>query len=221
MGKYYSATWGKALSRAVGANFTPQVDLFLRAWAQSESGDPTQSEGGVWNPFNTTQKMPGSTDFNVNGGYPVQNYLTWQQGVQATAKTILNGHYPALVADLRLGTSALAMAHAVAVSSWGTGGLITQVLTKGGPKEFGIGKCYYSPAAPFNHFATKIRPGDQGADVDELLRALGGVHKWYDTKDPAGNPVAKVKQHQLLRPWLYPADGVVGPKTFKSITGHA
>ena len=140
MSRYYSATWGKALSRALNIRFTPQVDLFLRAWAQSESGDPTELGGAIWNPFNTTQKMPGSTSFNYNNGYPVQNYLTWVQGVQATAKTIMNGRYPALVAALSAGTSAMDMAHGVAVSPWGTGHLVEEVLSKGGPREFGIAR---------------------------------------------------------------------------------
>lgn len=50
-----------------------------------------------WNPFDTTQKAPGSTAFNSAG---VQNYSSFQQGVDATAQTLNNGLYDSLLTGL-------------------------------------------------------------------------------------------------------------------------
>lgn len=213
MSKYYNATWGKAVVRELGINFTPQVDLFLRAWAQSESGPPLSQGGAVWNPFNTTLALPGSTNFNSVG---VKNYVTWQDGAHATAKTLSSKKYVKLTKALGDGTSAMDMAVALAATPWGTGSIVQKVLASGGPREFGIGNCYPTPRAPYSHGAAKIVPGSRGADVDEVLRALGNKDKWY-----VGSVVNRVKAYQLLRPALWPADGKIGAKTFKSLTGHA
>jgi hypothetical protein len=212
MSKWYSITFGKAVLRGIGAPYTVQNDLFLRAWAVSEDGGPNHI-GAQWNPFNTTRKMPGSTDFNVNDGYPVQNYPTWGIGVAATVQSLLNGRYGNLVGCLRAGnTPALTTAKALAASPWGTGILVARVITANTAPEFPIGNCYPTPPTSW---ARDIRPNDTGADVDELLRCLGNTNKFY-----SGDPVAKVKKYQLVRPWLWPADGICGPKTWRGITGH-
>lgn len=207
----YTTTWGKNFLRAIGAPFNVQTDLFLRAWAQSENS------AAKFNPYATTQPMPGSTKFNSIG---VRNYLTWQQGVEATAITIKNGRYPNLLAALKEGKDANKMAAALKASPWGTGALTIEVL-KYTPMEFPFGECYPVPPAPYTHTATKIRSGSVGADVDELLRWIAkrsGVagYKWY-----SGAPVDWVKAWQKARPSLGTPDGIVGPLTYKSITGHS
>lgn len=217
---YYCVTWGKELCRKIGAPWTPANDIYLRAWAMAEGARAR------WNPFATTQRMPGSTTtMNVNGtpnSAGVQDYLSWQQGVDATAKTLLNGYYPALVAALRKGDNAMATAKALAASPWGTGTLVVRILSStGGANTFKIGNCYsYVNGTTHVPWTRTIKPGMTGRDVDELLRHLGNVSSFYnDALDPF-DPVAKVKAHQRVRPWLWPADGIVGPKTYKSITSH-
>lgn len=214
---YYNISWGKTFLRSIGAPFTEETDIFLRAWAQAEG------TSARWNPFATTQRMTGSTTTKNPNGTPnsagVQDYLTWVQGVNATAKTILNGRYGPLVAALRKGTDRYAMAAALAASPWGTGKLVQQILAGGRlPRDYPIGYCYPVPATAWSR---TIKPGMTGTDVDELLRHLGNTGKFFDFNVAHGNYAGKVKSYQKLRPWLWPADGIVGPKTFKSITGHA
>jgi hypothetical protein len=55
---------------------------FMKIWRQHEGGQ------AAWNPFNTTLKRVGSLPFNRNGNYPVQNYSTKSQGIEATVSTI-------------------------------------------------------------------------------------------------------------------------------------
>lgn len=210
----YTNTFGKALCRAIGARFTGQNDLYLRAWAQSEGSE------AQFNPFATTQPWPGDTRFNSVG---VRNYATWQDGVAATAKTLLNGRYDNIVAALRRGTNAVTTAEALRLSPWGTGALTKQVLTTGtGPREFPYGDCYPIPPTPYdrNRGTTKIQPSSAGPDVDELLRCIArrrGVdgYKWYTSP-----VVSYVKWLQEQNPQLGPPDGVVGPLTYRFITGH-
>ena len=50
----------------------------------------------------------------------VQAYPSWRSGFAATLATLGNGHYPAILSALSAGTSARAVADAVAASPWGT-----------------------------------------------------------------------------------------------------
>lgn len=223
MSKYYSITFGKNVMTQIKAPFTRETDKFLRAWALAESGNQTQN-GAAWNPFNTTKKMPLSTNYNTNNGSPVQNYNTWISGASATATTLLNGHYAALLIALRAGSSALSMSNALVKSPWGTGTLVQTLLLQNSFADFLVGSCYPVPAVPYSHGftdATKIVPGSTGPDVDELLRHLGNINKWYDSEDPYTNPVIKVISIQKANPELGAANGVVGPATYRFITGHA
>lgn len=213
---YYNITWGKAFLRSIGAPYNVETDKFLRAWAQAEGAK------AKWNPFATTQKMPGSTTtINANGtpnSAGVQDYVSWTQGVAATVKTITNGKYVALLGSIRKGTDAKVMAANLGTSLWGTKLALVVLNSASGPLDYPIGYCY--PLVP-TVWTRKIEPGFTGMDVDELLRHLGNTGKFFDSLPAHGDYVGKVKSYQKLRPWLWPADGIVGPKTYKSITGHA
>lgn len=209
----YTITFGKNFARAAKFPFNGQTDLFLRAWAQAEGCYATH------NPFATTQPATGATNFNSVG---VKNYVSWGQGVAKTAETLLNGKYEPLVEELRRGQSSTEMALALADTPWGTGELTHKVLIYGGPKDYPFGSCYPEPPV---RWSRTIKPSMTGPDVDELLRHINRRlgygpdstkgHKWYSAA-----PVGWVKEWQRLRPWLWPADGIVGPKTFRSICGH-
>lgn len=97
------------------------------AWLAMESGWEDSKgiwhPGAKWNPMNTTQKMPGSTDFNVNGGFPVQNYVDEEQGLEAFWKTITNPEYPSygrILASLRANAWAIRTMRTIEKSDWGT-----------------------------------------------------------------------------------------------------
>jgi hypothetical protein len=101
------------LLRILGAPGCRDNRVVAVAWQVQEF---TQA---AWNPLATTHRMHGSTDFNSVG---VQNYLSLEQGLQATKETIDHGWdvygYGAIVRSLRACAPALATAHAIAASSW-------------------------------------------------------------------------------------------------------
>lgn len=106
------------------------------AWMYTESGDNDGTgQGGRWNPLNTTWRLTSatapsghaSTDFNW---VPVQNYATFQDGLYATKRTLLQSQYgfPKIVSRLRhKWWSAKQVLNAIEDSAWGTQGLIFDV----------------------------------------------------------------------------------------------
>lgn len=107
--------WAARILHGLGA---PQVEgniQVLVAWARGEN---TKARN---NPLATTKKMPGSWDFNVNNGYPVQQYGDYLQGCDATVRTIRNGHYPTIVSGFRNGDPGEVMSAPMEFQVWGTG----------------------------------------------------------------------------------------------------
>lgn len=70
-----------------------------------------------WNPLATTWRMPGSTQFN---GHRVQNYVSLEQGLEATRKTLSrpNLGYEPILSNLRAGAAAMDTARAINASRW-------------------------------------------------------------------------------------------------------
>ena len=105
--------WADLLLKILGAPTCRENRIVVVAWQVQEF---TQA---AWNPLATTHRMTGSTDFNSVG---VQNYVSLEQGLQATQETIDHGWdvygYGAIVRSLRGCSDALATAHAIAASSW-------------------------------------------------------------------------------------------------------
>lgn len=98
--------------------------LALLSWMQAEG------DAGRYNPLNATWEMPGSTTFNFAN---VQNYVSFDQGVEATALTLnygashgLYGYKPIRHA-LNVGSRPSVTLEAVEESAWGTGGLAQRV----------------------------------------------------------------------------------------------
>jgi hypothetical protein len=117
---YTRGQFARAFLPAVGAYVTQRNMRAMMAWMQAEG------DAGRFNPLNTTQKMPNSTTFNEVG---VQNYATFAEGVEATAKTLnygadrsLHGYDP-IRRRLRRNVRAYRTLLAVESSAWGTSGL--------------------------------------------------------------------------------------------------
>jgi hypothetical protein len=74
------------------------------------------------NPLDSERVLPGSVAVNSTGpGQGVQKYPTWAEGMHATVITLFNGRYPGVIAALRAGNNAEAVARAVWVPHvWGT-----------------------------------------------------------------------------------------------------
>ena len=100
----------------------PQTSENVRAvtaWAQAEGTDAAN------NPLATTQAWNGDSRFNSAG---VRNYATYDDGLDATVRTLRNGRYGDILAALAAGNSAEAVGRAVAASPWGTGEGVLRVL---------------------------------------------------------------------------------------------
>jgi hypothetical protein len=111
--------WATDLLNRLGMPVTAENIKALAAWAQAEG-----TKAG-FNPLATTQAMPGASSFN---GVGVKNYASYADGLQATVATLTNGRYANILAALRAGNSAVAVAQAVANSPWGTGSGVLRVL---------------------------------------------------------------------------------------------
>ena len=96
--------------------------LFLYAWRQAEGG------GAKNNPFNTTQKMEGATNYNKIG---VKNYRTSEDGIKATCKTLINGRnkygYDKIIDGLKNDVGLSKLSDAVVSSKWGTKDLLSRI----------------------------------------------------------------------------------------------
>lgn len=115
-GQFTQFTWAKALLVAMRFPVTADNVAAVTAWEMAEGGHWYNT--AYFNPLNTTQSMPGATVFNSVG---VKAYTSWKQGLEATVKTLRNGYYGAIIAALRRGNDAEAVARAVGASPWGTG----------------------------------------------------------------------------------------------------
>jgi hypothetical protein len=115
-GAYTPLTWARALLTQLGMPVTTDNLAAITAWEMAEGGH--WHNGAHFNPLNTTQPEPGATAMNSIG---VKAYVNWAQGFRATVATLRNGLYGGILAALSKGNDALAVAHAVAASPWGTG----------------------------------------------------------------------------------------------------
>ena len=105
--------WADMLLHIFDAPMCRENRVVVVAWQVQEF---TQA---AWNPLATTHRMQGSTDFN---GVGVQNFVSLEQGLEASKETIQNGWdiygYGAIVGSLRRCDDALTTASRIAASSW-------------------------------------------------------------------------------------------------------
>ena len=105
-------TWAGLFLRAVGAPGCQANLITLVAWQYSEF-----TQAG-WNPLADTLAMSGSTAFNSVG---VQNYVSLDQGLQATRFTLVNGPafgYGAILSDLVGCADPMSTGTAINASMW-------------------------------------------------------------------------------------------------------
>ncbi len=114
-GNYSPLSWAKGLLQKLGMPVTAANVAAVTAWELAEGGHWHNS--AHYNPLNTTQSMPGATAMNSVG---VKAYTSWAQGFAATIITLHNGYYDGILAALRRGGDAQAVANAVGASPWGT-----------------------------------------------------------------------------------------------------
>jgi hypothetical protein len=112
----------KSILKCLGAEPTKSNMLFMYAWRQAEGGKAKN------NPFNTTLKIPGATNYNSVG---VKNYPTPEEGIDATCKTLKNGRnkygYDKIIDGLKNDVGLSKLSDAVVNSKWGTKDLLTRI----------------------------------------------------------------------------------------------
>jgi peptidoglycan hydrolase-like protein with peptidoglycan-binding domain len=104
---------------SLGAPTSEENMKFMIAWRQAEGS------GGKYNPFNTTQNMPGAVSINSHG---VKSYLTLEDGIVATIKTLRNGRYNCIVNGLVNDIGSENIARCESLKTWGTGDLVSKVI---------------------------------------------------------------------------------------------
>jgi len=105
-----------AILKAIGAPITKANETVLVAWEGQEGGHWNNTR--TYNPLNTTFKEPGATYGGAQGN--IAAYTSWEQGLDATVRTLTNGRYANIVADLRGNAAPSTTAHAITSSPWGT-----------------------------------------------------------------------------------------------------
>ena len=108
------------LLESLDAPISDENMKFMYAWRQAEG------KGGKNNPFNTTWNLNGSTTMNSAG---VRNYLTIEDGMVATVKTLKNGLYGCILNGLRNDIGAANIAKCESLKTWGTGNLVAKVVS--------------------------------------------------------------------------------------------
>lgn len=116
-----------------------EAQIAIVCWIIGESGHDRNA--AAFNPLNTTLWRPGCTNFN---SVPVRNYVSFEQGVEATAATLNYGAdrfkygYRPIRRRLRKNRNAERILKAVESSEWGTGGIALDVLAdvRAGRQDF-------------------------------------------------------------------------------------
>lgn len=118
--------WQLRFCKLMGYPMHGNNQLTLVAWMAAE-GSPDNPPQAKFNPLNTTQRMQGSTQFNSIG---VQNYVSLEQGLEATKLTLQSkGHrYWLIRRRLRRNARPRRTLRAVERSAWGTGGLARSIV---------------------------------------------------------------------------------------------
>ncbi len=108
-----SAQWATDFLSGLGAPTTPQNVQFVESWMQGESGHG----GGQFNPLNSTQGAVGATNLNSVG---VKNYVSYQQGIQASVATFTQTQWASLLNALKANDQGAAVAALESeYASWG------------------------------------------------------------------------------------------------------
>lgn len=109
-------TFASAVLEKSGIKPTPQAVKNFVSWEAEEGGN--WNNDAKYNPLNTTYELPGAGNTGSQGNIKVYN--SWQQGIEATAKTLASGDYAGIRSALAKGAPFSEFASAVNSSPWGT-----------------------------------------------------------------------------------------------------
>jgi murein L,D-transpeptidase YcbB/YkuD len=200
-----------ALSKPVGINNLRSVVT----WIASENSK------ALFNPLDSTLQYEASTDYNEAG---VKNYATYEEGIQATKATILNGLYPAILGALDGNVAPAETCSAIENSPWGSkpsSELLAQVVADydtyanvaiAGTED----ESEPAPTVDEPTVDPTLQIGDSGAAVSSLQEFLNanGQHLVVDGEF---GELTKLAVQNLQRFFKLTIDGIVGPQTWEVI----
>lgn len=170
--------WAVDLLHLLGnaAPAAPTVQV-LAAWQRGEGTE------ALWNPLATTQPWDGATCFNYLSGHcGVKNYLSRDDGLNATVTTLTNGYYPTILAALQ-NNQPEGVLNDGELGTWGTGrGSVERRLRElqsepggggGGPPTFNVPLSGVSNT--FQSNAIEAGTSAVGINVRAALNARGGA----------------------------------------------
>jgi len=134
----------------------------LVAFQAHEGGH--MANAAAYNPINTTLKMPGSRPVTKIG---VQAYASWDDGIEATARTLAQPNMRAITSSLARSASADDTLRAVAKSPWG------------------CTICASAPARTLQGYAEKVFPIGKGM-LDTGEGALRDLFAFRSTASKVG-----------------------------------
>jgi hypothetical protein len=108
------ADFAQAVLRRLGLPVSSSNVAALVAFQAHEGGH--MNNDAAYNPMNTTLNLPGSHAVTKIG---VRAYVDWDQGIEATAKTLAQKNMSAITAALARNASSDETLRAVAKSPWG------------------------------------------------------------------------------------------------------
>ena len=113
--------WANAFLGALGVPDTKTNVSNVVGWEALEGGNWHNT--AKYNPLNTTQEAPGSTNFATGRtGSGIQAYPNWQEGLDATVQTLQNGsasyNYSQILLDLNTSQPWSDFSNALKQSSW-------------------------------------------------------------------------------------------------------
>jgi hypothetical protein len=107
----------KSVLSCIGAKPTKDNMIFMYAWRQTEHSLYHKKIPANNNPFHTTLKMPGAKSINKDG---VKDYVSLEQGIDATCKTLKESRYSAIVSAFRNNEGVDKLQECLKNSPWGT-----------------------------------------------------------------------------------------------------
>lgn len=162
------ADFARALLARLDLPVTANNIAALVAFQAHEGGH--MANAAAYNPINTTLKLPGSHPVTQIG---VQAYGSWDQGIEATAKTLAQGNMRAIFSSLARSAPPDETLRAVASSPWG------------------CTICAKAPAATLQAYADKLFPIGKGM-LDTGEGALKQLFTFRSTASKIGGVVIGV-----------------------------
>lgn len=165
-GDYTPNEWANAVLRRLKIKATRANTRALVGWSKAEGGHWNNT--AKYNPLNTTQNMPGSGDTGTQGNISV--YRDWNQGVDATVKTLNNGMYGGILNALK-GNDPVAVGRAVQASPWGTKSdlILKTIASAPGHPLSGAGRTALSAASSPTIGSTPTASPQQPSTASRLL----------------------------------------------------